>query len=93
MVVFFVFHIVFANTVKYSLFNNFRGSRSQVTYKKATSKNLVKFTQKNMCRGLFFNKNVGLQSATLLKQRLRHKRFPVNFVKILRTTLFENIPG
>ena len=65
MAVFFVFHIAFGNTVKYSLFINFRDSRSQVTYKKATSKNLAKFTQKNMCRGLFFNKNVGLQSATL----------------------------
>ena len=31
------------------------------------------------------NKNAGLRPATLFKKRLRHRCFPVNFVKFLRT--------
>ena len=31
---------------------------------------------------------IGLRSATLLKKRLRHRCFPVNFAKFLRTPLF-----
>ena len=31
--------------------------------------------------------------ATLLKNRLWHKCFPVNFVKFLRTPFSQNIPG
>ena len=37
----------------------------------------------------FFNKAVGLSSATLLKNRLWHSCFPVNFPKSLRTTFFK----
>ena len=32
-----------------------------------------------------FNKVAGLRPATLLKKKLWHRRFPVNFVKFLRT--------
>ena len=39
-----------------------------------------------------FNKVADLRPATLLKKRLRHRCFPVNFVKLLRTTFFtENL--
>ena len=39
-----------------------------------------------MCRSLFFNKVAGIKPAvTLLKKRLRHWRFPVNFANFLRT--------
>ena len=33
----------------------------------------------------FKNKVAVFQPATLLQKRLRHKSFPVNFVKLLRT--------
>ena len=38
---------------------------------------------------LFFNKVAGLRPANLLKKRLPHKCFSVNFVKFLRTTFFQ----
>ena len=37
---------------------------------------------------LFLNKVVGLRPATLLKKRLWHKRFPLNFAKFLVTLFF-----
>ena len=37
-----------------------------------------------------FNKVVVLQSATLLKVRLRHKCFPLNFERSLRTPFLQN---
>ena len=41
--------------------------------------------QENTCvRVLFFNKVTGVSPATLLKKRLWHRRFPVNFVKFLK---------
>ena len=50
--------------------------------KKGVLRNFGKFTGKHLCECLFFNKVAG-QPATLLKKRLRHKRFPVNFAKYL----------
>ena len=56
---------------------------------------LKKFTgnsqnsQENTCaRVSFFNKVTGVRPATLLKKRLWHRRFSVNFVKFLRTNFF-----
>ena len=48
-------------------------------------RNFKKFTGKHLCQSLFFNKVAGLRPATLLKKRLWHRCFPVNFVKFLRT--------
>ena len=45
-----------------------------------------------MCWSLSFNKVAGLQAAVLLKTRLQHRSFPVNFVKILRTPIFTEYP-
>ena len=53
--------------------------------KKIVLKNFVKFTGKHRCQSLFFNKVAGLVPATLLKKRLWHRCFPVNFCKILST--------
>ena len=44
---------------------------------------------KHLCQGLFFNKVTGLRSATLLKRRLRHRRFPGNFVKFSMTPFWK----
>ena len=44
-------------------------------------KNFAKFTGQLLCQSLFFNKVAGLSLATLLKKRLRHRCFPVNFAE------------
>ena len=51
----------------------------EVFCKKSVLRNFMKFTG---CQGLFFNK---VAPANLLKKRLWHRYFPVNFVKFLRT--------
>ena len=53
-------------------------------------RNFKKFTGKHLCQSLFFNKVAGLRPATLLKKRLWHRCFPVNFVKFLRTPFLQN---
>ena len=50
-------------------------------------KNFAKFTGKHLCQSLFFNKVTGLRPSTLLKKRLCHRCFPVNFAKFFKTTL------
>ena len=54
-------------------------------YKKGVLRNFARFTGKHLCQGLFLNKVAGLKPATLLKKRLWHRCFPVNFAKFLRT--------
>ena len=54
--------------------------------KKGVLREFTKFTGKHLCQSLFFNKVAGLRPATLLKKRLWHRCFPVNFVKFLRAT-------
>ena len=49
------------------------------------SQRFRKIYRKNLCQSLHFNKVAGLRSATLLKKRLQHRCFPVNFSKFLRT--------
>ena len=61
---------------------NIRSSHPEVFCKKGVLKNLTKFKGKHLCQRLFFNK-----VATLLKKRLWHRCFPVNFVKFLRTPI------
>ena len=56
--------------------------------KKGILRKLAKFTGIHLCQSLCFNKVAGLSPATLLKKRLVHRCFPVNFAKFLRT-LFE----
>ena len=47
--------------------------------------NFAKFTGKHLGQSFFFNKVAGLRPATLVKRRLWHRFFPVNFAKFLRT--------
>ena len=49
-------------------------------------RNYTKLTGKHLCQSLFFDKIAGLRPATLLKKRLWHRRFPLNFAKFLRAT-------
>ena len=53
-----------------------------------SSQNFAKFTGKHLRQSLFLNKAAGLRPATLFKERLRHRCFPVNFAKVLRTLIF-----
>ena len=48
--------------------------------------NFAKFTGKHVCQSLFFNKVAGPRLGTLIKKRLWHKCFLVNFAKCLRTS-------
>ena len=65
----------------------FRSSRPEVFFKKGVLKNFGKFTGKHLCQSLFFNKVAEVRPETLLKKRLWHRCFPLNFVKFLRTPL------
>ena len=52
-------------------------------------RNFATFAGKYLCQSLFSNEVAGLRSATLLKKRLWHSCFPVNFTKFLRTTFLQ----
>ena len=76
--------LIFWNILFFSVFqgnslkkNNWRSSRPEEFCKKGVLRNFTKFTGKHLCQSL--------RPATLLKMRLWHRCFPVNFVKFLRT--------
>ena len=60
----------------------------EVFCEKSVLRNFTKFTGKHLCKGLFFNQVACLRPATLLKKRLWHRCFPVNFAAFLRTPFF-----
>ena len=70
-----------------------RSSHQRCSIKKGVLRNFTNFTGKHLCQSLFFNKVAGLRPATLLKKRLWHRCFPVNFVKFLRTPFLQNTSG
>ena len=59
--------------------------------KKGVLRNFTNFTGKSLCQSLLFNKVTGLNPATVLKKRLWHGCFPVNFAKFLRTPFFTEL--
>ena len=80
---------IYFYTVNQSLFDtNKKKQSSRGVLLKGVLRNLTKFTGKQLYPRLFFNKVADLRPATLLKKRLWHRCFPVNFVKFLRTPLF-----
>ena len=48
---------------------------------------LLEISGKHLFQSLVINKVAVMRPATLLKKRLWHSRYPVNFVKFLRTTV------
>ena len=68
-----------------------RSNHPEVFCEKGVLGNSTKFKGKHLCQGLFFNKVKGLRAATLLKKRLWHRCFPVNFAKLLRNLFLQNI--
>ena len=65
-----------------------RSSRPEVFCTKGVLKNFAKSTGKHLCQSLFFNRVADVRPATLLKKRLWHRCFPVDFAKFLRTPFF-----
>ena len=69
-----------------------RSSHRSCSIKKGVVKNFAKSTGKHLCPSLLFNEAAGSRPrpATLLKRRLWHRCFHVNFVKFLRTPFIQN---
>ena len=65
--------------------SGFKKHPPDMFYKKAVPKNFTIFTGKNMYWSLFLN------SQAYIKRRLRHRCFPVNIAKFLRTLILKNI--
>ena len=70
-----------------------KSSRSEVFSKKVVLRNFVKFTGKHLCQFLFLNKVVGMRPATLLKKRLWHRCFPVNFDRFFKIPVWRKTSG
>ena len=79
--------LAFLANWNYGKFDIFR-KYSEVFCKKSVLRNFAKFTGKHLRQSLFFDKVAGLRPVTLLKKRLWHSCFPVNFAKFLRTPFF-----
>ena len=60
--------------------------------KKGVFKIFTKFAGTHLCQSLFYNKVAGLRAATLLKNRVWQRCFPVNFPKFLRTPFYKTPP-
>ena len=65
-----------------------RSSHQRCSIKKGVLRSFTKFTGKCLYQSLFFNKVAGLRPATLLRKKLWHRCFPVNFANFLRTPFF-----
>ena len=70
-----------------------RSSHQRCFIKTVVLKNFEKLTGKHLYQSLSFNKVEGLRPATLLKKRLWHMCFLVNFAKFLRTPFLQNTSG
>ena len=81
--------IVFAITIQMTI----RSSHQRRSVRKGVLRNFAIFRGKQLCQVLFFNKVAGPKPATLLKKRLWHRCFPVNFAKFLRTPFSQNTSG
>ena len=73
------------------IFVNYQKQPPEVFYKKGVPRNFTKFIGKY--QSLFFNQVKVLRPATLLKKRLRHWCFSLNFARFLRTPFSHNASG
>ena len=74
-------------------FQNNRSSHQRCSMKKGVLRNFTKFAGKHQWPSLLFNKVTGPKPATLLKKRLWHRFFLVNFAEFLRISFLRNIFG
>ena len=72
---------------------NIQNQPPEVFYKKDVLRNFTTFKGEHLCQSLFFNKAASLRPATLLKKRLGHRCFPVNFAKFPRTLFLQSTSG
>ena len=72
---------------------SFRSRFGRCSIKKGVLENFTKFTGKHLCQSLFFKKVAGLRPVNLLKRRLWHWCFPVNFAKFSRTPFSQSTSG
>ena len=70
-----------------------RSSCRRCCVRKVVLRNFAKFTGKHLCQSLFLNEVAGFRPETLLKKRLWHRRFPVNFAKFLKTPFLKKTSG
>ena len=73
--------------------NGARSSHQRCSMKNVFLRNFTKFTKQYLRQSLFFNKVADLGSVTLLKKKLWHRCFPVNFAKFLRKPFLQNTSG
>ena len=87
------------SSVSYDLLHNKEANNSKkycqkqpqgLFYKKNVLKNFAKFTGKQLCQGLLFNKVAGLG---VLKKKHGNMCFPVILTKFLRATFLQNTSG
>ena len=88
-----IFYAVYETKKRVSLLFIDRSSHRRCSVTKDVLRNFAKFTGKHLCQRLFFNKVAGLRLATLLKKKLWHRYFPVNFAKFLSTAFLQNTSG
>ena len=72
--------------------------RTRSSHWKCSTKNVflkffVKFTGKHLCWSHFFNEVACLGSITLLRKRLQHRCFPVNFTKSSKQLFYRTLSG
>ena len=70
------------------LASTIKSNHRRYSAKKGALRNFEKFIGKHLCQSLR-----GLRPSTLLKKRLWHRCFPVNFAKFLRTPFLQNTSG
>ena len=88
---FFSFDMVLVKR-SFSIIWTFRSSHQRCSMKKGVLGNFPKFTGKHLCRVYFLIK-LQARPANLLRRRLWHMCFPVNFEKFLRTPFLQNTSG
>ena len=71
----------------------FRSSHRRCSLKQGDIKNFARLTGKHLCQSLFLNKVAGLTLQFLLKRRLWHRCFLVNFSKLFRTLIYRTPSG
>ena len=64
-----------------------RSSHRRCSVKKGVLRNFAKFTGKHQCQGIFLSRP---WPATLIKNRLWHSCFRVNFAEFLRRSFWQN---
>ena len=54
-------------------------------------RNLAKFTEKQQCQSLFFNKKTGFRSATLPKKKTPAQVFSSKLIKVFKEDLWATV--